>query len=731
MSSHLNVRPGLSPEEERTRRRRERWAIGIILTLVVALTLIQAYLVASGGQVAFSGNIVIFALINLNVILVVFLIFLVSRNVFKILLDRRRNILGSRIRSRLVLIFILFSLVPTALLFVAATNITTTSIKSWIGARVGAALDGALKIAQQKLDKDAAEMLPMARGAANLLGPESTSADAAEALRFARTGQDNDVSILFLRDGETVAVEGASEGGPDAEILQRLNAPGNRPKDGGTFIGEGYAVAWVPVPGNGLVAAVKAIPPAEVARIRNIKEAYAGYHQVRLLDDPIRASYVGILILITLLIVFAASWMGIYLARRITVPVQLLAEGTERVARGDLDVSLDYLSDDEFGTLVASFNRMTGDLKGMKGNLEEAHASLITTYEELHRRTQFIETILDNISTGVVVIDRHARISTINKVAGRLLGISTETALGCLYRDVVQEDHYEAIRDLYREAGTAEAGQVERQVELVIGGKTIALRVSLTSLRDDKGDYMGLVIAFDDLSQAMRLQRVLAWREVARRIAHDIKNPLTPIQLSTERMKRKYAEEHAGDPVFAECTQAILSEVSTLKRLVDEFTRFAKMPAPLLSEGDLPEEVRQVVEMYRTSHPGIRWEFRAGELPSAWFDPIQVRRALTNLLENAAAALADRGTVEVSCSFDAETGKARITVADDGPGIPEGDRDRIFEPYFSRRAGGTGLGLAIVTAIAIDHGGTVRTRSNDPRGSVFEFEFPARPQARG
>ncbi|MEW6720721.1 MAG: ATP-binding protein [Thermodesulfobacteriota bacterium] len=717
-------------EAERTRRRRERWAIGVVAFLVAALTFIEAYLVASGGPVRFSGNIAIFALINLNVILVVLLIFLVSRNLFKILLDRRRGILGSKLRSRLVVIFILFSLLPTALLFVAATNITTTSIKSWIGKRVGEALSGSLEIARRKLNDDAAALVPLAGEAATLVGPETTAETAGEALRHMRTGQEDAVTLLFLRKGKLAAKEGKALGAAGNEILDRLGSLGKAGAEGGTIIGDGYAVAWVPAGGDGLVAAAKLLPEAEAQRIRAIKDAYAGYHQVRLLDDPIRASYIGVLILITLLIVFAASWMGIYLARRITVPVQLLAEGTDRVARGDLDATIDYRSDDEFGTLVGSFNRMTADLKAMQGNLAEAHASLTTTYEELRRRTQFIETILDNISTGVIVIDRHARIAMINKVAGRLLEVSPEEAAGSLYRDVFREDHYEAIRGLYREAGNAGGRQVERQVELPIGEKRIALRVSMTTLLDERGDYMGLVVAFDDLSQAMRLQRVLAWREVARRIAHDIRNPLTPIQLSTERMIRKYSEEHAGDPVFAECTQAVLSEVATLKRLVDEFTRFARMPAPQLEEGDLPEEVRQVVEMYRTSHPGIRWEFRAGEMPQAWFDPIQIRRALTNLLENAAAALGKQGCVEVSCAFDAESGRARITVADDGPGITRKDRERIFEPYFSRREGGTGLGLAIVSAIAADHGGTVRIRDNEPKGTVFEIEFPARPRGR-
>jgi two-component system nitrogen regulation sensor histidine kinase NtrY len=422
--------------------------------------------------------------------------------------------------------------------------------------------------------------------------------------------------------------------------------------------------------------------------------------------------------------------MGIYLARQITVPVQLLAEGTEEVARGNLDVSLDYRSSDEFGTLVASFNRMTADLKAMKGNLEETNASLTRTYDELRRRTQFIETILHSISTGVIVIDRHGRIAMINKVAERLLRIPTDGALGRIYREVLQEEHYEAIRSLYREAGEAAKGHVERQVELDVGEMRIAFRVSLTALRDDAGEYMGLVAAFDDLSQTMRLQRVLAWREVARRIAHDIRNPLTPIQLSTERMSRKYAAAHADDPVFAECTQAILSEVNTLKNLVDEFTRFARMPVPRLEEGDLPMEVRTVVDTYRTSHPGILWEFRQEGPPRVWFDPFQIRRAVTNLLDNAAAALGERGSVTITCTHGEAAGKARIEVADDGPGIPAGDRDRLFEPYFSRREGGTGLGLAIVSAIANDHGGAVRMRDNTPRGSVFEMEFPSLPPSK-
>jgi two-component system nitrogen regulation sensor histidine kinase NtrY len=721
-----------SPVDDHAKRRRERWAIGIVAVLVAVLTFFEAHLAAVGGAVTFSSNIIIFALINLNVIFVVLLIFLVTRNVFKILLDRRRKLLGAKLRSRLVLIFICFSLIPTMLLFIAATNITTTSIKSWIGGRVGQALTGAIEIAQERLEADAIALSPVAESAAAGLSDTVDPASFPRVLEAARKLVPPGAALLFFEKGAEVARDGEVTPTVRAEVLKRVKALKGDGENGGkkTLIGDEFAAAWRRTPGGVTVVAVRPLPAPEAARIREIARAYDEYHQVRLLDDPIRASYVGILILITLLIVFAASWMGIYLARQITVPVQLLAEGTEEVARGNLDVSLDYRSSDEFGTLVASFNRMTADLKAMKGNLEETNASLTRTYDELRRRTQFIETILHSISTGVIVIDRHGRIAMINKVAERLLRIPTDGAVGRMYREVLLEEHYEAIRSLYREAGESAKGQVERQVELVVGEKRIAFRVSLTALRDDAGEYMGLVAAFDDLSQTMRLQRVLAWREVARRIAHDIRNPLTPIQLSTERMSRKYAAAHAEDPAFAECTQAILSEVNTLKNLVDEFTRFARMPVPRREEGDLHQEIRNVVDTYRTSHPGILWEFRQEGPPRVWFDPFQIRRAVTNLLDNAAAALEGQGSVTVTCTHDDASGKARIEVADDGPGIPPADRDRLFEPYFSRREGGTGLGLAIVSAIANDHGGSVRMRDNTPRGSIFEMEFPANPPSK-
>jgi two-component system nitrogen regulation sensor histidine kinase NtrY len=513
-----------------------------------------------------------------------------------------------------------------------------------------------------------------------------------------------------------------------AEIAAHVRAVGDKggSPTGRSIVGEGYAAFSVPAAAGGHLLAVRVLPDAEAARYREIARAYDEYHRVRLLDDPIRASYIGLLILVTLLIVFSASWMGIYLARQITIPVQLLAEATGKVAAGDLDVQLDYSSDDEIGVLVSSFNRMTADLRGSRDRLQEANKTLSETYEELSRRNRFTEAILTNITTAVLVLDGQGRVATMNRVAARLLGVEKEAAIGGYYREVFQPAHYEVVRDLWKEVvDTGGAQEVVRQVEISAGERTVPLRVSLTSLRAEEGEFVGLVVTLDDLSQVMQLQKVLAWREVARRIAHEIRNPLTPIQLSAERLERRFLPPGADAVPFRECTRAILAEVATIKQLVEEFTRFARMPAPSLRDADLPTLVGEVAENIRNAYPSLTLAVEGPERLSFRFDPSQLRRALTNLLENAAAALGGEGRVWIRYEGVSPLGTVRISVADDGPGVNEEDREHIFEPYFSRKDGGTGLGLAIVSAIASDHGGSVRLRPNHPRGSVFELVLPA------
>jgi two-component system nitrogen regulation sensor histidine kinase NtrY len=716
-------------EIDPAKQRRERIAIGIVALVVLGLTLLEANLATISSSVGYSGNIVIFALININVILIVLLIFLVTRNIFKLILDRKRKILGARIRSRLVVLFTAFSLIPTILLFIAAATITTTNIRSWIGGRVGVALTDALEIARQNLEDEARGMLVVAKETASAF-PDKTSGDYGNFLGNRLPASDNTIAMLLLESGTVKAKAGFLADREVAEISGRVRGGLKSGTDTNlaTLIGGSYAAGAVNLPDGRTLVVVRKIPPEQARRTQSIAEAYDEYHQVRLLDDPIRASYIAVLILITLLIVFAATWMGIYLAKQITVPVQMMAEGTRRVAGGDLDVHLDYQSDDEFGYLVGSFNRMIGDLKGMKGSLEEANSSLTTTYEELRRRTRFIETILTNISTAVVVLDRHGRIAMINRIAEQLLGVSAGAAIGKLYHEALLEEHYEAVRILSRELDPSGNRQVERQLELHVGDRKISVRVSLTALTDEAGGHIGIVVAFDDLSQAMKLQKVMAWREIARRIAHEIRNPLTPIQLSAERLQRKYGAAHAEDAAFADCTRTILSEVLTLKLLMEEFTRFSRMPSPTLAEGDLAEALRSTVETFRTKYPGISCTFECSNVDAVAFDAFQLRRALTNLLENAAAALKGSGSVRVACTRDPELDWVRLTVSDDGPGVKPEDRDHLFEPYFSRKDGGTGLGLAIVSAIASDHGGSVRVGASSPNGAVFEMEFPGHPK---
>ena len=336
-------------EGDRARRRRERIAIGIIAVLVAGLTFFEAKLATLGGSVALTSNIIIFALININVILIVLLIFLVTRNIFKLILDRKRNILGAKIRSRLVLIFIGFSLAPTILLFVAAANITTTSIKSWIGGRVGVALTGALEMARGKLEAEARSLSGAAYEASRRIPAGASVRKAGEILGEVRKDHAPRGTLILADPSRVVATSGEVSKVISDEILSRLKGMhfAERPDDSTTQVGDTYSFAARKIADGRVIVALKSLSPEEARIIGEISKAYDEYHQVRLLDDPIRASYIAVLILITLLIVFAASWMGIYLARQITVPVQMLAEGTEKVARGDLDARIEYVSNDE------------------------------------------------------------------------------------------------------------------------------------------------------------------------------------------------------------------------------------------------------------------------------------------------------------------------------------------------------------------------------------------------
>jgi two-component system nitrogen regulation sensor histidine kinase NtrY len=427
------------------------------------------------------------------------------------------------------------------------------------------------------------------------------------------------------------------------------------------------------------------------------------------LKAPVKNSYILTLLLITLVIIFAATWCGLYLAKGITVPIQKLAEGTHEVAQGNWDYKIDSGGDDEIGILVESFNQMTRDLK--QSNLE------------LEQRKRFVETLLANITAGVIAVDPTGRITTWNKTAEEMLGVEAASVLGKNQDEAFQGGRLHVMQDILESVKDRES--VERQIQISVADQLLTVVVMAATLRDDEEKTMGVMVFLEDITQIQKVQRMEAWREVARRIAHEIKNPLTPIQLSAERLRKRYAKLLEGNgAILDKCTSTIIQQVDELKNLVNEFSNFARLPSAHLTRNDLNGIVQEALFLFKEGHNNIHFQFRSGDIPRLDLDREQIKRVVINLLDNGVAAVNEMGEIQIATSHDPSRGVVYLEIADNGCGVAPEVRSRIFEPYFSTKKNGTGLGLAIVSQIIEDHRGYIRVRPNEPRGTKFTIEFP-------
>jgi two-component system nitrogen regulation sensor histidine kinase NtrY len=478
------------------------------------------------------------------------------------------------------------------------------------------------------------------------------------------------------------------------------------------------------------------VPFSLAQKLAGIRAAHDEYRRLQPYAGHIERLYQLELLLFSLVVVLFAIWWGFRIAKGVSTPIRALAEGTAEVARGNLDVQVDPHSDDEVGFLVRSFNRMTRDLRDARDGLERTNA-------ELERRRRYMEVVLRNIGAGVVSLDAEGRVHTINPAAQRLLSIPPGVGLvGRSWDDVLREpEQLSVVRELGEDLRAGVRESIRRQVQLPAGDETLTLLVTVALLKDEENIVLGTVVVFDDYSQLVKVQRMEAWQEVARRIAHEIKNPLTPIQLSAQRIRRRFGARLSADPadakVFDECIDAITSQVDGLKLLVNEFSNFARLPAANPVPDDLNRLVQEAVSRYAGTEGVVLKTDLDPSLPPADIDREQFGRLLTNLIDNAVAAVRERmeqepdydvGHVELRTVHDAPLRAVRLEVVDDGVGIRPEDRRRIFEPYFSRKEHGTGLGLAIVSRIVADHRGYVRVHDAQPRGARFIVELPAAPE---
>ena len=720
------------PADEIRRRRREALIIAATAVVFVIFAVFETRLPRFSNSASLSGNIIFFLLINVNLILLILLIFLVTRNLVKLVFERRRGIFGSRLRTRLVLAFVGLSLVPSCLLFLVAEGFLNAAIESWFNVRIESSLQGSLDVAQTYYQFAANNALHFAREVGRQAQQRGLWAPnrRAELRRFV----EEKCAEMGLAGLEVFA--------PPRVSLARANSPelGQQPLVEPAPVldellqgqevartqayGKGDVVrAGVPVRGQdgsvvGAVVVDYLVARNVSRKARDIARSYQEYRRLAGMKRPIHNGYALTLALITLVVIFSATWFGFQLAKSISIPLQRLAEGTREVAHGNWSHRIEAGTDEETAILVDSFNQMTAELQ--------------TINSELVERRKFAESILANITAGVVSLSQSGAVTMLNRAAESMLGVRLAQVRGKHWSDVFQRSDLSKVGEVVTEALGSLTHEVERQIKLTGGDHIVTALVSATSLTDDLGKQNGIMLFFEDVTHLLRVQRMEAWREVARRLAHEIKNPLTPIQLSAQRLRKRYGDQWgAGDgAVFDECTRTIIGQVEELKRLVNEFSMFARLPAAELSPSDLNAVVDEALVLFRQGHPDIAFTVRPGEdLPPVDLDREAIKRALINMLDNAVAACEggdEPGRIEVVTSKQVPRGVVRLEVADNGCGLSREVKLRLFEPYFSTKKEGTGLGLAIVAAIVADHQAYIRVQDNRPRGSRFVIDFPLR-----
>jgi two-component system nitrogen regulation sensor histidine kinase NtrY len=751
----LPARPATAAERRPLRDNPRLILLGIAVLLAALVAMVRLADRSPEMNPDFVSEVVLYALSAADLTMLVALVFVLARNIVKLIVERRRGLPFSRFRAKLVLALLGLTIVPAVLVLIVGGELIRSSTQRWVAAPIDEVLRSANHIAGDYYQERGAvvaahatriaEALPAAAVQAGDLAAvqEAISAEVTrghvELVEVYRLVPSGAPTPLVAMESTTLP-PGHARASADrlaARVAAGSSEPEHEPLDAGAELVRAGARVYDastkrPV---GVVIASDLLSNELTTHFRRITDQYQDYNQLRVLRRPLQGVYLSLFVMMTLMILVSATWMGLYLAKRITRPVQMLAAGAREIGAGHLDHRIEPETRDEFGSLVEAFNTMAGELAASQRKLERSRLDLERKNLQLDERRRYIETVLERIATGVLSIGPDGRIETINSAALRLLELD-RGIVGAAASDVFQREDLRPLESLLRRLQHGHPDPAAQEIALTREGRELHLAAAASPLQREDGSVEGAVLVFDDVTPLIRTQRVAAWRDVARRLAHEIKNPLTPIQLCAERMRRHFGSAPPATRVLVdECTTTIVSEVESLKALVDEFAQFARMPAPRTIPSDLNALLTDTLALYNGLFREVFIERRFAEgLPRVRVDVEQIRRVIINLVDNAVEALGgssaaarpdgSRPTIVVETRQDPVNGVARILVSDNGPGIPAADRDKLFMPYYSTKRRGSGLGLAIVRRIIAEHGGSIEVADNQPTGTVFTIELP-------
>ncbi len=683
-----------------------------------------------------SQALVFAALSALVFLLFVVLCLMLARILLKLLAERRGGVMGSKFRTKLVSGALLLSFGPVVFLFIFAYGLMNRSIDKWFSTPVEEVRRDtatvASGVAEYTLENARAEAVSIA------VAPETEKAfqtgnfaPLLGVLRLREAPLQGGFAVALL-DKELEASYRVPTTWPELSKKLRIDQGQSSLPTSIDIGGQQFLIGWQEMGKRGLILVGMPMPRELTDSIQQIEQSQRGYLLLAKERKRIRLTYMMLLLLITAVVLFAATWFAVYLSKFVTTPVAALAEATQEISKGNLDYRINVPATDELGELVGSFNRMAAELQTNRQNLEASRHELSSANEELEQRRRHIETILENIPTGVLSLDAIMRVTHANGALTRLFrpdsGNGTNGILrGAHIRDVFPQEVIDDLAHMLRKADRMST--TTSQLEAVIAGRTFNLAVTVASLKHDS-QRLGYVIVFEDLTDLLKAQKQAAWREVARRVAHEIKNPLTPIALSAQRIKKhleRGTPDDASLAVIHGCVDTIAGAVETVRTLVDEFSTMARFPAAQVRPTDINAIVHNALSMFDGRLDGVTVHtFLSEDLPKVLADPEAMKRAIANLVDNAAEAMRDSMVreIQITTAVLSSRDAVEISVSDTGHGITSEAKEKLFLPYFSTKQRGTGLGLAIVSRIVEDHHGSIRVEENKPVGTKFIVELP-------
>jgi two-component system, NtrC family, nitrogen regulation sensor histidine kinase NtrY len=716
---------------QRTRRIWRIASVGILVLLAAAVFVLGEFHVPFYPQDSFE-QVIFFALICLIVGTFGIFVMILTRTLLRLGAERGGGALGARFKTKMVLGAMGISLLPIIFMFFFSYALLNRTLSFWFPHSLEVANEQSQNLLDELVSSGHTRRMQEAKAACEIVSkPGATPADVERA-----AAPEADAVWFYSANGTAKPEFAGAAIFADKNGLRLARSLSNGAEiwtgSSGTYFGSSTPCL------GGTIVVARIAPSDFLQRYGEIESQTLNYNLQRQEYRKYRETIFAGLGLITFLVLFATTWVALFLSKQVTVPIQALAEGTSEVSRGNFDHRIPLFARDELGTLVRSFNAMTAQLGEGRQQINEFTKSLEQAIEEGERRRKLMEAILENIPTGVVSLNSAGEIERVNSAAANILGDYARHAKSL--DDLLGEEAARAVMHLMRRS--LRMGAASREIEIATGGRLVRAAVTVSSLGPRRSNP-GFIVAIDDLTELLRAQKAAAWQEVAQRIAHEIKNPLTPIQLSAQRMLRYLDRSGAGraaegrsefEKLAAQCAGLIEREVQTLESLVEEFSQFARFPAARLMPSDMNAIVTSALQLFQGRLDGVTVHTSLQkDLPSVKADDELMRRVLANLVDNAAEAMEGSNvrTLLVATHTRSDGDAVEVEVADSGHGISPKDKERLFFPHFSTKERGTGLGLAIASRIVAEHNGTIRVEDNQPTGTRFLIRFPAMEKKEG